>query len=103
MQHKLARRKRAFADTPIADAPMFCIETAIKAFFWSTVLYDYTEAEGHKFSSIPEEARLAPLPTFRHAPVVSLACAAARCSQQLRLCSRAQEAERERTRSSGLC
>jgi hypothetical protein len=60
MQHKLARRKRALADTPCAhvpDTPMFCLETAIKAFFWSAVPYDYAEAEGHRFSSIPEEAR----------------------------------------------
>ena len=36
-------------------APMFCMETAIKLFFWSTIAYDYAEAEGHKFSNLPEE------------------------------------------------
>jgi hypothetical protein len=61
MKRKLERRKRTRADLwcpQAADAPMFCIETAIKTFFWSTVLYDYTEAASHKFSSIPEEARI---------------------------------------------
>jgi hypothetical protein len=33
------------------DAPTFCFETAIKAFFWSAALYDYDAAEGHTFSA----------------------------------------------------
>jgi hypothetical protein len=37
------------------DAPVFCFETAIKAFFWSAVLYDYTEVEGHALSLLPAE------------------------------------------------
>lgn len=60
-ERKLARRRAdvcmAALCPHIAAAPMFCVETAIKLFFWSTIAYDYTEAEGHVFSNIPEVVR----------------------------------------------
>jgi hypothetical protein len=57
---KLTRRKDWLATCVCSEtlnAPMFCFETAIKCFFWSTIMYDYTEAEGYKFQNIPEPVR----------------------------------------------
>jgi hypothetical protein len=57
---KLARRKDtlgACVCPQALNAPMFCFETAIKCFFWSTIMYDYTEADGHKFVNIPEQVK----------------------------------------------
>ena len=53
-------RRKALAEANGEEAgyaPVFCIESAIKTFFWSVMLYDYTEAEGHTFTNIPEEVR----------------------------------------------
>ena len=50
---KLAARPAA---VPAAE-PMFCVETAIKAFFWATVVYDYAEADGHRFQNLPESVK----------------------------------------------
>jgi hypothetical protein len=48
-------RRAAVAHCPVApaalDAPTFCFETAIKAFFWSAALYDYDAVDGHTFSA----------------------------------------------------
>jgi hypothetical protein len=41
----------------LADEPMFCVEHAIKCFFWSALAYDYTEAEGATFQRLPEAIR----------------------------------------------
>jgi hypothetical protein len=38
--------------------PMFCFETCIKLFFWAALIYDYTEAEGHTFSTLSEPIRV---------------------------------------------
>ena len=37
----------------LRSQPLFCVETAIKLFFWATVIYDYDEAAGHKFENLP--------------------------------------------------
>lgn len=59
LPRKLAARSAALRAAAGAEgatgAPMFCMETAIKLFFWSTIAYEYTEAEGQKFSTLPEE------------------------------------------------
>ena len=56
-------------DPSCSKGPMFCLETAIKAFFWSTLLYDYTEANDHKFTTIPTQVRLlACVSRFHHLP-----------------------------------
>ena len=59
---KLTRAKGAMLelDCECSDRtmpPMFCVETAIKAFFWATMIYDYTEAEGHRFENLPESVK----------------------------------------------
>ena len=33
--------------------PLFCFETAIKLFFWSTLVYSYTETSGVSFETMP--------------------------------------------------
>jgi hypothetical protein len=57
---KIARRRGALGRcvSPCTLQTMFCVESAIKLFFWSTMIYDYTEAEGHKFVNLPESVRV---------------------------------------------
>ena len=48
---RLAARARAVDTTcsirsDIVSKPMFCFETAIKLFFWSVLIYHYTETTG---------------------------------------------------------
>lgn len=54
---KLAARNahlHALAMPAFVSEPLFCVETAIKTFFWATVMYDYAEADGHTFQKLPE-------------------------------------------------
>lgn len=41
----------------LMEEPMFCVEHAIKFFFWSALAYDYTEADGATFEKLPESIR----------------------------------------------
>ena len=41
----------------VAGAPMFCLETAIKLFFWSVLVYSYTEADPTNIMNVPEAIR----------------------------------------------
>lgn len=41
----------------VLQEPIFCIETMIKMFYMSALIYDYTEAQGHQFSTLPSEVR----------------------------------------------
>lgn len=57
-------RKRARRNAQLAPAcpslcrePMFCVEHAIKFFFWSVLTYDCTDAEGESFEKLPEAIR----------------------------------------------
>ena len=38
--------------------PVFSIETAIKAFAWSCLLYDFEDVEDHRFVTLLEEVRI---------------------------------------------
>ena len=42
---KLARRCEA-GPGELAGQPMFCVETAVKCLYWSTLVYDYREVLG---------------------------------------------------------
>lgn len=57
---KLARRREALSGVCnlAAVAPMFCVETGIKAFFWATLIYDYTDAAGQRFEKLPESVKV---------------------------------------------
>jgi hypothetical protein len=59
MERKLFRRNsQIFNLCPtLAQEPMFCVEHAIKCFFWSVLAYDYTDAEGQTFQNLPEAIR----------------------------------------------
>lgn len=57
--HKLERRNAQICQVcpGLFSEPMFCMEYAIKFFFWSVLAYDYTEAEGATFQRLPEAIR----------------------------------------------
>ena len=38
--------------------PVCCIETAVKALFWSTMLYDFADDDGHNLANLPPEVHL---------------------------------------------
>ena len=56
-QQRKRQNAREAASEP--TVPSFCVETAIKLFFWSTVLYDFSDEAGHKFGGgwVPEDVR----------------------------------------------
>lgn len=56
---KLTRRNSQIRKVApeLQNEPMFCVEYAIKFFFWSALAYDYTEAEGATFQRLPEDIR----------------------------------------------
>ena len=41
----------------VASAPLFCLETAIKLFFWSVLVYSYTETTGVSLETMPGPIR----------------------------------------------
>ena len=59
MPRKRARRNDQMRQLcpELCSEPMFCLEYAIKFFFWSVLMYDYTEAEGATFQKLPEAIR----------------------------------------------
>ena len=51
---RLRARQAAAADLPaLRDAPMYCFETAVKMFYWNTLIYRYHSDADDKEVTVP--------------------------------------------------
>ena len=52
IEARVARGEPADLTTEPVVPSIFCVEGAVKALFWSFVVYDFTEADDHEFTNV---------------------------------------------------